>query len=272
MMRFHHFVPSAPLSRFAELFWLYEGYAPAHARERLLPMGTSELVINLLDDAFDVYSQDGRLVDRQPGAIISGPYSEFCVLDTSQQQSIIGVHFRPGGAFPFLGMPAAEIQDRQLSLDELWGRAASELRERLLAAPTPDAKFRLLEHALLARVSAPLERHPAIAFALREFTATPHRAISAVTDQIGMSARHFNTLFRNEVGLAPKLFSRIRRFHDVVHRVAMKADVDWADVAHDCGYFDQAHFINDFRAFSGLTPTAYLAQRSEHLSHVPMPD
>ena len=69
-----------------------------------------------------------------------------------------------------------------------------------------------------------------------------------------------------------KLFCRIQRFQEVLHLIGTGRQVEWADVALTCGYFDQAHFIHDFRTFSGLNPTAYLAQRSEHLNHVPLPD
>ena len=79
-------------------------------------------------------------------------------------------------------------------------------------------------------------------------------------------------LFTEEVGLTPKLFCRVRRFQEVLRLVAGPARVEWANVALACGYYDQAHFIHDFRAFCGLSPTAYLARRTEHLNHVPLPD
>jgi AraC-like DNA-binding protein len=91
-----------------------------------------------------------------------------------------------------------------------------------------------------------------------------------VTAQVGLSARRFIDVFGGEVGLTPKLFCRVRRFQKVLRGVAHGRRADWAAVAADCGYFDQAHFIHDFRAFSGLSPTAYLTQRTEHLNHVPI--
>jgi AraC-like DNA-binding protein len=118
-----------------------------------------------------------------------------------------------------------------------------------------------------------LERHPAVAFALHEFYGVPHtRTISEVTGQIGLSAKRFIQVFDAEVGLTPKLFCRVRRFQKVLRLVGAGRPVEWAGVAADCGYFDQAHFIRDFRAFSGLNPSTYLAHRTEHLNHVPMID
>lgn len=87
-----------------------------------------------------------------------------------------------------------------------------------------------------------------------------------------MCERRFRERFQSEVGMAPKLFARVQRFQAVIGAVHALDEVDWAGIAADCGYFDQAHFIHDFRAFSGLTPTEYLAFKSEHRNHVPLPD
>lgn len=120
-MIYRYHVPAPPLSEFVELLWLFDGYAPGHARERLLPMGTVELVVNLREDQPDF---------RDP--IVAGPHSEYSVLDTAHEASVIGVHFKPGGAFPFLGLPAGELHNLDVSLDVLWGR---EVRRPGAGAP-----------------------------------------------------------------------------------------------------------------------------------------
>jgi AraC-like DNA-binding protein len=271
-MIYRTYIPPPPLADFVELFWLYEGYAPSHAKERVLPSGPVELVINLRDDRLRVY--DVQHVDQCQhfrAALICGPHSESFVIDTAQQASLIGVHFRPGGAFPFFTAPACELHNAHVSLDTLWGATASDLRAQLLAAETPEVKFRTLTQFLLAQAALPLARHPAVAFALQEFHSTPHpRTITDVTEHIGLSARRFIQVFKEQVGLTPKLFCRVRRFQRVLHCIRKGQHVEWADIALACGYFDQAHFIHDFRAFSGLNPTAYLIHQSEHLNHVPL--
>jgi AraC-like DNA-binding protein len=223
-------------------------------------MGTAELVINLREDQPSF---------RDP--IVAGPRSEHSILDTAQAASVVGVHFKPGGAFPFLGVPAGELHNLDVSLDALWGARAGELREQVLAAATPDAKLITVERALM-RTARSFVRHPAVAFALRAFQNAPPSPIADVTRAVGMSERRFIDRFRAEVGLTPKLYCRVRRFQGVVTRVQRAREVDWADLALSLGYFDQAHFINDFREFSGLTPTAYLAQKTEHQNHVPLLD
>lgn len=265
-------IPQPPLSDFVNLFWFYGGYDPPHARERILPTGTIELVINLREDETRVYGrQDRGHYESFGGAVICGAHSGFFVIDTAEQASTVGVHFKPGGAFPFLDLPAGELRNSHASLESLWGSAAVDLRERLLGAGTPEAAFRILERTLLARTTSALVRHPAVAFALSRFRDSSHpQKISDVTAQIGLSQRRFVELFDREVGLTPKLFCRVRRFQEVLRVVETGRPMEWAEVALDCGYFDQAHFVHDFREFSGLNPTAYLAHRGEHLNHVPL--
>src|SRR5262245_32599162 len=243
----HLHSPGPPLSAFVDLFWYYEGIQRPHKKERLLPEGSMEMVINLREDRCRVYTrEDHDHFQSFPGTILCGPHSNYFVIDTASQAEVIGIHFKPGGAFPFFKLPADELQNLHVGLDTLWGSRAAELRERVLAAPTPRAKIAVLERFLIAQACRGFGRHPAVGFALQEFQGPAAPAIAAVTDQIGMSSRRFIQVFSQEVGLAPKLFCRVRRFQQVVRMVHGGFQPDWIDIALSCGYFDQAHFIHDF--------------------------
>jgi AraC-like DNA-binding protein len=267
-------IPKPPLSQFVHLLWLYEGYNQPHAKERVLPTGEMQIVINLLEDKSCIYDRDDT--DRcqtLSGSLLSGAHSEYVVIGTAMQAFIMGVYFKPGGAFPFLRMPAGELRDTTVSLETLWGATAVDLRDRLLEAPTNQARFEILERVLLAELNRGFVRHGAVGFALRRFMDAPHTTtVASVTDQIGLSPKRFIQVFRDETGLTPKVFCRIRRFQQVLNRMDGRKSVEWAEVALDCGYFDQAHFIHDFRAFSGINPSSYLANRTEHRNHVPLMD
>lgn len=272
-MQFFTHIPQRPLNNFVALFWFYDGYSPGpHSKERLMPDGSIELVINLKQDQARIYDRKNLdKCERFPGTLVCGPHSSFFVIDTAQQDSVIGIHFKPGGAFPFFKMPASELHNLHVSLEDLWGGEAQLLRERLLAAQTPEKKFQVLEQSLLDQAFRPLERHRAVDCALglfRNIHTAP--AMTELADQIGISSRRFIQLFSNEVGLTPKLFARVCRFQQVLQQVRTGADFSWADLAASCGYFDQAHFIHDFKEFSGINPTSYLAQKTDHLNHVPI--
>jgi AraC-like DNA-binding protein len=245
------------LSDFVELLWLFEKPVAAHASERVLPTGTIELVINLADGTAGGFD-----------SVVAGPHSRFFVLDTSQPATLIGVHFKPSGAFAFLGPPLDELRNQHVPLEALWGRRAGELRERLIATEGNEARFLLLERTLASWLRVARRRHPAVAHALARFGTGPRR-IADVVDEIGMTSRRFIRLFNDEVGLAPKTFCRVSRFQRTVTLLHRSVAVDWAETAAACGYYDQSHMIHDFRDFSGLRPAAYLSRRSEHMNHVP---
>jgi AraC-like DNA-binding protein len=268
----HRYKPLPPLDRFVEVIWVMEAGPAPHAKERLLPDGSAELIFNLDDAAFPIFSRDNlnhRELFRR--SIVCGPHSQPFGIDTSVETKIAGVHFKPGGAHSFLKLPFGELHNTHVGLDSLWGTAtANRVRDQLLGARTPESKARVIEAALRAAAQIP-ERHPAIAFALNEFRAAPEtQKISEVTGQIGLSPRRFIELFRNEVGLTPKLFCRVRRFQKVLRQISAGHAVSWTEVALQCGYFDQAHFIHDFRAFSGINPSSYTAEYAGHANHVPI--
>jgi AraC-like DNA-binding protein len=259
--------PTRPLADFVERFWCLSD-APAHSKERIAASGTIDLGINLHENEFRIYDtakpERGK---RFSGAVVSGTHSGPFVIDPRELVSVVGVRFRPGGAFPFLGAPASELADAHVDLEALWGTSAVELRERLCEAKTPAERLDRLEKTLVAHLFRPLERHRAVRFALESFgRADSGLAIRDVARDAGLSQRRFIQLFAREVGMSPKLFCRVRRFRQALETVRRTAAPDWARVAVDCGYYDQSHLIHDFQMFSSLSPMEYVRR----LSHCAM--
>jgi AraC-like DNA-binding protein len=273
---FLHLVPKPPLSRHVQLLWYHEGYAPRSPRERLLPTGTVEIVFDLTDRSSRIFRDEN---DPCGGAfrqsLICGPHSRYFILDTSTPQTVAGIHFAPGGAARFFHEPLSELRDRHLSLDDLWGyTACSAIRDRVLEAPTALAKLKALEDALYLRaVRLPVgePRHRAVDYALARFVKVPQiDTLDHLTQQLSLSPRRFIQLFSEETGLTPKLFCRILRFQAALKLANLGRAVSWSAVATDCGYFDQSHFIHDFKSFTGLSPAAYARVRGPNLNHVPI--
>lgn len=271
-MALQTYIPRAPLAHFVKWMWLSQGDHPPHRLERVLPNGSMQVVISLQEKTLRVYDrQKIHQFQSFPASVVVGMQSEYSVIDTAPQASMIGVAFKPGGAFPFFNCPANEFHQAHVPLESLWGAGASDLRDRLLEAKTPADKFWIFERFLMDRAVRPLELHPAVTYALTEFQGVAHlKSISQVVNQMGFSARRFIQVFNESVGLTPKLFCRILRFQEVLHFLSNGQGMDLAEIALNCGYFDQAHFTHDFQSFSGLSPTAYLTHRSEHVNHVPL--
>ncbi|MBL7776103.1 MAG: AraC family transcriptional regulator [Saprospiraceae bacterium] len=263
--------PCPPLDQFIEYFFLYENLYTDHLRERLLPDGHIELVIDLREStnfwcagaAFD------RLQTVRSGWL-SGLHRRFITIEAAQGASMLVVRFRPGRIGAFLTMPAAEIAGQVVPLDLLWGSAFRTLRQQLLDSPEPAAKFAHIEAFFLKKWQPEKGFQPVVDFALSRLLESDTGAgIAALVEKTGYSHKHFVALFNKHIGVSPKVFSRILKFQQAVRDLQATREPDWAQLSFSCGYYDQAHFIHEFRSFSGYTPSFYLAKRGDYLNYLP---
>jgi len=262
--------PAAPLTSYVEKLWYCDGYQGVHRKERVLPNGKFQLVLSLAEGPLRAPGSPTEEWGQLAPSLVLGIRSHYSVIHTAVLQSAMGVVFWPGGARVFFDSPADAFYNESVPLDLLWGSQASDLRDRLRAASTAAKKFRVLEIALLARLKQGRELHPAVRYALGEFARAPHiRSVLEVTKEAGLSRRRFAQLFREQVGLTPKLFCRLHRFRGVLRQIALGAPVDWADVALAGGYCDQSHLVHEFHDFSGTSPAAYLASERTVANRLP---
>jgi AraC-like DNA-binding protein len=288
-MLFQSYRPGPPLDGFVESFWIGVN-AQASRKERILPSGTFELVVNLRDDEIRIYDPAQlERCRRFSGAVLSGTYVRAFACDATQHAAMFGVHFKPGGAFPFLGTHASDLTDTHANLADVWGLSALELRERLCSVEAPMKRFHIMEKVLTGRLQRSPKLHPAVTMALQMFGSGGNGiAVREAAREVGICRRHFIRLFNAEIGLTPKLFCRLLRFQrarglaeqfvhvrpDRAARAQVPCAIDWAELAINCGYFDQSHLIKDFEEFSGLAPTHYLRQRQPDArlkeNHVPI--
>lgn len=269
-MELHRCEPGPPLDRFVDHCWLVDATNLAHPRQVLFPDGGVTVHFNLADAPGLVDRETGS-VRRYPTSWISGERTAPYTLDTPGRVRLLGVRFRPGAVFPFLGFPAREVTGEVLELDLITGGLARETHERLLATERPAEAFGLVLSMLRLRMRRALEPPPsAVSGGLRTLDRTgPGASIAAVAAELGVSQRTLLRHFDRWVGVSPKTAQRIRRFQRVIEWEDGCADLDWSRVAYRCGYYDQAHLIRDFRAFTGTTPTAYRAERLAYPNYVP---
>jgi len=196
-----------------------------------------------------VYSQ-------QTGARIVGTMTQAQRFDIAKGELQIGVRFRPGHALGFVATTGAETTDKLIRIQDAWGPRGGVLEQELGNAPSPDAAVAMLE-AHLVDDAAPgvVQRLSAHIVAQNGQVRMDDLAFDA-----GMSARQLRRLFLEQVGLSPKHFCRVIRFRHTLARLRESRRGDWTALALDCGYYDQAHFINEFREFSGWTPGEYAAR------------
>jgi AraC-like DNA-binding protein len=263
--------PRPPLDGLIDDLYFLEG-TPPYPRLTLPPMPAAVLVVNL-GAPFRVRADAGSVPAEYADGVVLTTLTRALDFGYPPGSRSVGVHFKPWGPAPFLPMPAAELRDRPVTLEEVWGRATvAELRDRLAAAAGPQEMLTVLEDQLMQLVCETaglgLVRHTSSVIA----AAAGAVAIGDLSVATGVSSTHLAQRFKEVIGITPKRLARTYRFAATVRAIDPARPVDWLELAGRAGYYDQAHFGNEFRAFTGLTPTRYLDVRRrflrEHPGHV----
>ena len=265
--------PAPPLNQFVRAVWYARAPQPGHGRERILPTGQTQVLINLACDYLHDCAE-GEPLRKTPASIVAGGRSVYEIVNTADMADLIGVVFVPG-RFPVFASDAADLfSNRFVDLEDVWGAGARRLRQRLLELPQPEARLRCFERFLAEMFAGPMVRprplHDcAVNYALRRFAHAPSMVtVRDVARSTGWSERRFSQIFREQVGFSPKVWWRLQRFQEAVRQLHAGVDVPWAKLALDCGFYDQSHFANEFRAFSGVDVTTYSSRRTLWANHV----
>jgi AraC-like DNA-binding protein len=254
-MRYREYRPGPALAPFVRVLWTLEHRGEAPAADRIFPDGCMELVFHL-GQPFRALDDSGRAV-VQPAAFLVGQMTRALRVQPSSDARVVGVRFRPGGAFPFLRRPQHELAGALPALDDVWPALAREC-DRLAELPDMAVVARGVE-AILSRAA---ERaggpDPRVAASVAAITSSGGGvAVDALSAQCGLGARQLERLFREQVGLGPKRLARIVRFQAGLR--LREAGAPLASAAQAAGYADQAHFTREFKAIAGLPPSAFAA-------------
>jgi AraC-like DNA-binding protein len=259
--------PAPPLRPWIRSLWYCRAPQLLHQRERVLPNGCMQIVVNLSRAYLTDCGEDGSTTRRLPRTIVVGARARFEVIDTSDLDELVGVAFQPGGFARLFRERADLFFEQSVGLGEVCAKA--RWTERLCEAGTPAEKLGLLQVFLNGPTQKNIRRAELVDQAIHLFL-DRKLTVSQCARSIGVSERRLSQVFREEVGIGPKMWCRISRFQTAVRALHSGVDVQWAELALNCGYYDQSHFANDFRAFSGIDPTTYSAQRGRWQNHVPI--
>ena len=235
-----------------ELFQLPDGSTTLILRLRNLPAKSANGDFPNTNGVINLIGTRTHAVRKAPGSV---PLA-------------IAVKFNPGGAYPFFDVPLSEITDQIVCLEDIWQEESARLDDVLWAANDNDSRLTMLQDVLQRRLlrqdkyNSELLRTVRAAIRLIE-TSDEIPRTEDISKRLGVGSRRLRRLFDTLVGISPKKFARIARLQNVIRAAQQTAVLDWATMAADTGYYDQAHLISDFKRLTGITPGAF----TEELNH-----
>jgi len=266
-------IPSELKSSVESVFLLTE-YSPEHDKERLVPDGRQSLIIELDHQPRYVYESAQKQVHvKCVESWLSGIHDSSLVFSTPPNASLLAVRFLPAGLYEYLSSDVSDFANRVLPARPIFGDSISQLRQHLLKGlclENSDPHI-LLESVAQWLLSAKKRSgDPIIQQAVSRIIENPTETrVNELVEQQPHSHKHFLRRFTEHVGLSPKRLQRILRFNQIFQRIQQNERVQWASISADCGYYDQAHFIREFKNFSGINPEQYLSIDTDRQNFFP---
>jgi len=266
--------PTGRLARIVPLMVYHEGYNPPHPVDRLLPDGSVNLIIDLTDAPKFIFDNSTlRPVQTCRRAWFSGTRTTPISISTGPASSMLVLSFHPAAADVVLGESMVHFTDVVVDADAIWGPSVDLFREHLLDLKDVSARFRLAEAWVADRIAGASMPDERVRNVVSLVARTPEQvSVQALAVATGYSRKHLVHLFREHVGVPPKQFQRICRFQRLTARLETAAEPDWARLALETGFSDQAHMIREFRLFSGFSPSEYMRAKGDALGYVPVPE
>ncbi|NND45045.1 MAG: AraC family transcriptional regulator [Xanthomonadales bacterium] len=250
--------PAPDLADLVECYWEGWGDIPP-LREKILPRTHVELMFNLRG-RHRILELDGRDEDSaQNSGWLSGMQRRYMLIETFEGSHFVAARLKPWGAWRLLRESMASVAGAVPRIGEVWGTHSQSMQDRLLSAANPFARFDILEAELRRRIDRTADLDASLVEASCRLRGTQGRLrISTLCKDIGTSRATLSRKFRDQVGLTPKTYARVVRIDALMAHLASHGPDQWAMLAEDFGYHDQAHLNHDFREFCGATPQEYL--------------
>jgi AraC-like DNA-binding protein len=267
-VEYREYQPRPVLQPYVECFWSRVSGLPAGSRSSATPDSHLVLPDGCIDIIFDFsdYAVEGELsqgADPVAGAFAVGTMTHPLLVRSAGRLRFVGVRFKPGQSHRFLGIPASEVTNLRVGLEDLWSAEAKDLAERLSELGEPHLQvLELQEHLerMLRIRDLPDDRY--ITAIISQVTARRGEiSVEQLARTAGITRQHLGRKFDYYVGVSPKLFIRLIRFRSLIEQAALVGVKDLSLVALDHGYYDQAHMTHDFREFSGVSPARYFSGR-----------
>lgn len=263
-------IPSYPLCDFIDHLFYYTDYTPEHYIESYIPDGEVQLIFDLTDTPKCIYDNDSlKEIQTCKKVWFSGFRTSPLTIPSGRDSELIIVQFKKGKASTFLNSPLHTVTNQVVDAELIFGVEILQIRTMILEQETMYDKLRTLERELKRHYLNKLVIDPFIHYAVSTIANNPNQySIQELTSKVGYSQKHLIHKFKTKVGVSPKEFLKVVRFQKSVQEIQKTKNLNWAHVAYDCGYYDQSHFIADFKSYSGYTPVQYLEKETAYINYL----
>ncbi|WP_300602078.1 helix-turn-helix domain-containing protein [Niabella sp.] len=253
-MTYQTFSPGADLDAFIKCYWTLEGAeAQPPQRQRIVPDGCMEMIFHY-GDLYRQYLDPSRYI-VQPRCFVIGQLTRPLEIEPTGATGIFAVRFRTEGFIPFTTYPVKEMENRAVATELLFSDGGALLNRNILEAKTTMDRIRIAEAFLRARlVSQTTIDRVAKQTVEMILSANGQYSVDQLCGQLQVNRRQLERKFASLIGISPKQFSRIIRMQAMLRLLLNKQYDSLTSLAYEGDYYDQAHFIKDFRAFTGKTP------------------
>lgn len=207
-----------------------------------------------INDRIKVKKEGETDYSLQPRSVIVGPMISRATLDIHRNHKAVRVGFHPGGLFRLLGLHMTEMVDGHYDAVDVYGSEMIEVNNKLQEACSFDEIKDIIELFLLQKVSVLKRALPFDRAMLELLRSSGNLSIENAASMACLSLRQFERVSKERIGIPPKFFARLIRFSKAYRMRENFPDMNWTHIAHESGYFDQMHFIRDFKQFAGVTP------------------
>ena len=267
-MLYQVFDPPANLAPYVRFFWMLEAEVEPGEEfvHRSMADGCVEMVFHYRA-AFDEITQE-NLIEASPLASIQAQSTRFRRFVTRKSFGIFGTYLYPFAIPRLFGFPASDFTNISPDLASVFGIEGAILDEQICTAESNESRIKVISEFLTRKLNSTSRELPAIYRSIHTVHASNGKlAVDSLAAEHNISRRQFERRFKDLAGLSPKLYSRVVRFQAAT-QFKLTGTRDLTEIAYACGYYDQSHFINDFREFSGYTPKEYFWNVAEGTQYI----
>ncbi|GAB3512801.1 DUF6597 domain-containing transcriptional factor [Emticicia fontis] len=258
-MDYKIYTPSIDLLPFIKCYWTL--LAPEESepqKQRIVPDGCMEMVFHC-GDLYKQYLQDGSCL-IQPRSFVFGQITKPLDIEPTGETNIFSVRFQPDGFIAFATIPVSQMENRAVSLNELFGETGTTLEKDILQATTTEDRIALIESFLWQILSTPESINKLIKSSIEMIIHLGGQvSVDELSDNLQINRRQLERKFSSVIGLSPKQLAKIIRLQQALKMLSAQNSESLTAIAYEGNYYDQAHFIKDFKAFTGVSPKKFYA-------------